>query len=155
VATLAAYVFAGNLVITRIAGLNGQYAALDTAVETAKPADGECRRLCEVGGRTQVSPSPRVMHLCDAQFDLGRQLRDGYRDLNRWAGLGVLSGLAIGFFLSPTPTAAQGAAGVGMVVNLTAPALGFIAGHAVDVLFLKTMASPGAALAVERELVGR
>lgn len=49
--------------------------------------------------------------------------------------LGTLAGLAIGFFLSPGGAAAKSPAGVATVVTLTAPALSFLAGYAVEVLF--------------------
>ena len=50
--------------------------------------------------------------------------------------LGILSGLAIGFFLAPSGgggTSPQNSLGMG--INLTAPALAFLAGYAVEVLF--------------------
>jgi hypothetical protein len=49
--------------------------------------------------------------------------------------LGVLSGLAIGFFLGPTGGGSSPTNALGMGINLTAPALAFLAGYAVEVLF--------------------
>jgi hypothetical protein len=49
--------------------------------------------------------------------------------------LGTLSGLAIGFFLSPGGTAAKSPAELATVVTLSTPALAFLAGYAVEVLF--------------------
>jgi hypothetical protein len=46
-----------------------------------------------------------------------------------------LSGLAIGFVLTPGSSPANGAAGLASVVNVTAPALAFMAGYAVEVVF--------------------
>jgi hypothetical protein len=61
--------------------------------------------------------------------------------------LGFLSGLAVGFFLSPS--AGNGATDtLGLGISLTAPALAFLAGYAVDVLFrfLDTIAGRAFAL---------
>ena len=49
--------------------------------------------------------------------------------------LGTLSGLAVGFFLSPGGNAAKSPAELAAVVTLSAPALAFLAGYAVEVLF--------------------
>jgi hypothetical protein len=49
--------------------------------------------------------------------------------------LGTLSGLAIGFFLSPGGNAAKSPAELAAVVTLSTPALAFLAGYAVEVLF--------------------
>lgn len=59
------------------------------------------------------------------------------RDLRSYAiriVLGTLSGLAISFFMHPGGPA-QDAAGPAATVTLTAPALAFLAGYAVEVLF--------------------
>ncbi len=49
--------------------------------------------------------------------------------------LGVLSGLAIGFFFGQSGGATSPTNTLGMGINLTAPALAFLAGYAVEVLF--------------------
>jgi hypothetical protein len=49
--------------------------------------------------------------------------------------LGFLSGLAVGFFLSPSAGSGAAADSLGLGISLTAPALAFLAGYAVDILF--------------------
>jgi hypothetical protein len=49
--------------------------------------------------------------------------------------LGFLSGLAVGFFLSPSGSGGAPTDSLGLGISLTAPALAFLAGYAVDVLF--------------------
>ena len=65
--------------------------------------------------------------------------------------LGTVSGLAVGFFLSPSGSGSGSGATdtLGLGISLTAPALAFLAGYAVDVLFrfLDTLA--GRAFAVK------
>lgn len=49
--------------------------------------------------------------------------------------LGAVSGLAVGFFMSPGPALSAQTQSVSGAVNITGPALAFLAGYAVEVLF--------------------
>ncbi len=60
------------------------------------------------------------------------------RDLQSHVGrlvLGTLSGVAVSFFLSQTVTNSQANTSLGLGINLGAPALAFLAGYAVEVVF--------------------